>query len=464
MIVEISLVISFLFLFCFFVWIRKTILSPSVIIAACFFLESFVWLLIANQYSIRLHWSVYFVLVFGVFFIFLGEEIGRNFDIFAHQKLSLQKIHDKGARREIENKHNGKYYYEPNNSDKRVPFNSKTMLVILFFLCLTTALYLYEDYHILITYNGGSFPSFSTAYGMLRAAMNSGSSVSSLLARMTEISFVLVIYCLYLLITNLFSKRIKLIDLLPTICVCLFVFIGFLTSGRTYLERTVIAILVIALYILFSKYAFWEAVKRSFFMAFICLIVFGLGFSVAGLMRSSGGSTMGKQLYSFGFYVASSIPAFDLYLLNPVYNQTQFWGAHVFYGFYSFLSNFTTAFDEIMYMPLEMVNIGQGMATNIYTAFRRYYQDFGAFGVIFFPTLMGSFYGVFLEQWKRSKHQLLYLTIFSFEAFPLFEYGVEERFFTGVISGPGIFAIFLFILAYWVFISKGFLIKNESNS
>lgn len=88
-------------------------------------------------------------------------------------------------------------------------------------------------------------------------------------------------------------------------------------------------------------------------------------------------------------YISVGIRNFDLFLKNPV--RSDFFGQETFPGFHRILYNYLNI-GNLYATPLDGIQFNGFSMGNIYTAFRRYYADFGLFGMLFISYLLGYFF------------------------------------------------------------------------
>lgn len=185
-------------------------------------------------------------------------------------------------------------------------------------------------------------------------------------------------------------------------------------------------------------------------------IIFG-GIAALGIFFAlfivSGYLTGKSQLMSIykliSFYTGSSIPAFDIYNTTP-HMESALIGEHTLLPIYSVLR--TLGFHlPVFHTPYEFVQIG-GFSTNIYTAIRRYMQDYSITGMYIIVFLLGAFYSTFFNIVKNSQKAGLLLIIYAVYCFPLFEFSIEERFLTSIVSMGTIYQLFFIIVLYYILI------------
>ena len=122
-----------------------------------------------------------------------------------------------------------------------------------------------------------------------------------------------------------------------------------------------------------------------------------------------------NPIYYISRYFGGSIPLFDDYLKNPI-PKSQIIGKEIFFGINKFLNQIGILHEDYtIHLEFRSPNgIGLG---NVYTAFRRMFQDFGVIGII----ILSSIHGAIMALWykkiyyarkiKFSTHLILYFML-----------------------------------------------------
>lgn len=129
----------------------------------------------------------------------------------------------------------------------------------------------------------------------------------------------------------------------------------------------------------------------------LVIIVLSLGFGALLLFFLSGVLTGKNFDYdsvtdNFANYFSSSIYALNEFIRNPeqFVPETDFFGIHCFFGIYTVLRKLGFRIPEPV-VALEFIRCGK-YETNIYTALRRYLQDFGMIGLSLIMAGLGALY------------------------------------------------------------------------
>lgn len=199
-----------------------------------------------------------------------------------------------------------------------------------------------------------------------------------------------------------------------------------MSTGRTEFIYLLVYMLIVFFILYQQKYNFdLKITKKIIFYGIFSLIIFFIVFSLVGLLT---GKTQSKNIFEMiSIYAGSSIPGLNIYLNYPKIPNTYF-GENTLFQIYNILRKFGYEIPKL-YAPYEFVYITDMIPTNIYSAIRRYYEDFGIYGLLLITFLLGNFYGIFFRHACYKKNNFLMLILYASFCFPIFEFSIEERFF-----------------------------------
>lgn len=285
--------------------------------------------------------------------------------------------------------------------------------------------------------------------GMLSSArhvaMTTGTG-KGIVSRLIGINKAIAYYYIYVLIYNRVickQDKLKIAYFLP---ILIYVSDIFLSTGRTELIRILsyTFILFITMYI-GEKRVKIKQLFKIFLVGVFVLSVFFVAFTLIGRL-------LGKGIYNtasdvFQIYMGSSIYLLNQYVISPGTSTNEFFGEHTLYGIYNILSYIVPGIEHTMNPALEFRYI-PSWNSNIYTAFRRYYQDFDFVGMIIVCILLGIFYYVLREKSKMEKRYGWYVIFYAVSIFPIIEIAIEERFFMTYLSFSNMLDVFFLWLIY----------------
>lgn len=276
-------------------------------------------------------------------------------------------------------------------------------------------------------------------------------------------------FCLFVFVHNMVFQRIRIKDLL-LICVVLLDFIFYLLNGSRGHFLLYLAEFISLYYFFWNMKVGWKTsinkkiVKTCFRIALFFTPFFVILAIVVGRFGELDSITdaMDKiNVFNYlSIYVSSGIRNFDLYVKQPLIDSTLF-GKETFFRFNRFLYN-TFGIGEYYDVPLEFRFVNGKSIGNIYTAFRRYYADFGIVGLILLTSFLGTFFSWF---YNKAKYYALkgevtfYLLFFSYVVNTVFYFPIEDWFFVVNFSLNRIATVILLYLVFYCLLKKNIKIK-----
>lgn len=149
-------------------------------------------------------------------------------------------------------------------------------------------------------------------------------------------------------------------------------------------------------------------------------------------------------------YIGAPIEAFNKLLNKVVSFDKLYFGSDVFIGPIDLLNRFGANI-ELQSVTAPFVMIGD-TSTNIYGSFGRYYADFGVIGLILVNIFLGFFFHVLYLKLQRDNYNIeRRLAIYMVLSKVLYDFCIEERFFTSVISLGTILRIIYIVIFFKLF-------------
>lgn len=411
--------ILILFFVSFFLF-QKNILNPSVILCSVFLVSLFFTILNTKNWGITLHLNTTVIILETIIVFILGNSL----------VYLLPKQY--------------KIFTEEENIEIEIP-SFKIILIIDIILLVLLYKYFQEVYKLsLIGGNPGGYKLMLIYAREAKWKFYDVSRFSTFGVYFTKaVSYICFFIFSYISIFKKFNfKNIFLLS--PII-----IYLGFiiLSTGRTEFIYLLIYMLVSFFVLYEQKYNFNPKVTKIIIICgIVTLILFLVIFTLTGLFN--GRMQSGRIFKTISFYSGSSIPALDIYLNSPKVPNNYF-GENTLFGVYNVLRKFGYKI-PLLYAPYEFVYFGDIM-TNIYTAIRRYYEDFGIFGLNLITFLLGGFYGIFFHYSSYKKNNFFILILYASFCFPIFEFPIEERFFLMLFPTAFVYNfIFLGIVYYFL--------------
>lgn len=295
-------------------------------------------------------------------------------------------------------------FYIPNNKTKitlEYIDVSSLILVIIICFCIFSIIWHYK-YLVSAVGNMSSLSIMITRYRNMVVWGTLQTKMPSLLSRVSRLSFNFAYLSIYIFINNFivtksFKRNVKF--LIPVI---LFSIESVLWGARGYIMYLIFATVIYA-YVLSQRDSGW---KYKLGLKYISRIVLTL--SVIAILFVISGNFVGRSSYGSLFYKIALYFGGGIALLNDFFESggihSRGFGAATFVTMNSFLSRRFGRTDFSEYTQFEFRSHGDYNWGNVYTAIRRYYQDFGIIGVLIFVTIFAVFFGVYYTSIKKNKY------------------------------------------------------------
>lgn len=255
----------------------------------------------------------------------------------------------------------------------------------------------------------------------------------------------------YQFLLQKFIVKLKLPQVTNFYNIIVFFLTAILSTDRNILLRFFIYTLV--LWILFFSYVNSEYVKNiSFKIVSRLLLSVGVILLILYLVGKMKGYTSDFSR-SMGLYAGSGLNNFNLFL-NNVYDGQLQWGGVTFKGVKGVIDTILgnnvesiSFFDEVIAFR---ASTGFVYISNIYSAMRPFVLDFGYFGVIFFPMLMGIIFEILFSMSMRRRLGLAWI-IYAALIYPVIYFFILEQFFSRIHFGS-VYEI-LWIIIFYLYVA-----------
>lgn len=359
------------------------------------------------------------------------------------------------------------YQIFPHNYTKNItPFHRERIELNGLFLCIVIAVLLVHDYlyYSFILKNVESMRVFGLSVGlMINYFRNMGYTETVRLAEpiylqiLSVLSYIAGIFSLFIFAHNSIFNRLKKQEFLLAIIIILNLCYNLLNSNRGALLR-LLAELICCYYVFWSMKSGWvQVINKKFIKLSLRVLVFFIPCFIALAFFTGRYGDIEKfdisrfeALNYLSIYSSSGVRNFDLYVKQPVIDD-KIIGKESFYGINRFLYN---RFDiGVFYDPnLEFRSIKGKNTGNIYTAFRRYYADFGIIGLILLPFIMGVFFSYIYCKAKcdvRKNKVTFFLLMFVSLSYCIFYFPIDDTFYHFNLR-VGIIPIYVLLYClYW---------------
>ena len=255
--------------------------------------------------------------------------------------------------------------------------------------------------------------------------VNNGLKINLIVSQINKLCNVLGIVYIYVFLKNIINKdKIKnnIIYVVPVLLSCI---LALMSGSRTQIIKYIVATFMIGFILYGQKNSFRKLFKRLVTIS-SCLIIIILPLFYITLPLL--GREQDKDFFTYiTFYLGTSIPSFENYLNNPP-PKGEIFGEESLRGVNSFL-NKIGIIDKNTPVSREWTNFPGRNHSNVYTAFRRYMQDFGITGVIICQFLFGVTFSFFYLLAKNDRKGI-WLIFYGLYSYILIDQVRDELFFT----------------------------------
>ena len=160
---------------------------------------------------------------------------------------------------------------------------------------------------------------------------------------------------------------------------------------------------------------------------------------------------------AISIYTGSGLYAFTLFVQQ--FNTTEMtYGFSTFYTIFGVFQKIGIPFKELSGYRFEKFieyasTNGYYFSTNVYTALKRYFEDFGMWGIVFIPLISGFCYDIFYRYINKSEKDLSKI-FYAMLIYPIIYYPIMEQMFTRMHLGT-VYEIM------WMYVLFNILCKNS---
>lgn len=189
--------------------------------------------------------------------------------------------------------------------------------------------------------------------------------------------------------------------------------------------------------------------KKAFGYLVFFMVTMVIVWGISGFLFDRVGTSAMKSVIG---YVGGPFAGFNYLLNHPNSIQSNYFGQNTFDSIYKMLSrlriiNFSLA---SVYLPYAG---NPNFSINVYTMYGRYFSDFGVVGSIFLTLFFGQFYGVLygkLKFSKGTKAESKLILIYAIFMFPLIMSFFEDKFYS-YVNNTLFLVFFVLLLEQFVF-------------
>lgn len=351
----------------------KDIMRPAVVMIGMFVFSTFVALLNIFNWNINYSFKAFLIIITGLIVALLADYL--SYIMSKHHKQKLRT----------------------NESEiKKIQVDIWKYIIIIGIEIITLFLYYQEIKR--LAYLDGYIPGSNLLWHFKNITSYTAKegvkgTISLLLKIMDAVAYVTA----FIIINNIYSGKSKKKEtIILFIPIILFVIKVLLGSGRQDLLR-IASFALITSYIMCKNKVGWNKnISKKFTLKLFVFVPVAL-ILFYGASSLIGRSTTRTAFQYLSTYAGGSIQHFNQYIQEPIQYTNYHFGEETFPGIYSFLNKIgVTNYSRPVHLEMRKLGITQG---NVYTFFRRPYNDFG-----YLTTMILTFIILFLFGKKYSSY------------------------------------------------------------
>lgn len=418
------LVIIILFLYLAYYLMGHDIFSPPCLICETFIIS--ISFCLYNWESWKL-WKysadAAFIILIGImsyiggcFSSYIIFEKKRNFHSVKYDNLQLKK---------------------KNQTYLPIQISNVILIIVLLFECVVCILYFASIRNIASGYGyGGSLSSILSGYNSLLTnnMLDVEAGGSFFVRQSVKVCFILGLLSIAIIINNIIADKFRMKYFLLILIALISVVLSVLGSARINIFKYVTFAITVYNFVYHRKYGWNKLIRLK--TIFKVIVTFALLLFLFTSMRSILGRGLRfDPLYYISVYAGGSIKLFDIFIESGS-SQNSIVGQETFYGFLDVLHRYGLITDP--YKRLEFRSFEGYFVGNVYTVFRRYYNDFGMIGMILISLILGFVIMTAYNQCKKGKRMLslidLRLMIFGILSWGMYLFSIDECILSTILT------------------------------
>lgn len=331
----------------------------------------------------------------------------------------------------------------------------KTIVVVVF--GVLTVFMFYKEIVRLSQYADPYWQAFGMMVAYKKAITYGPGSLNNFVNQMAKVVYCFGYIYAFIFVNNLFCKKNRRIrdNIQYIFPLVMFVIMTILRGNRTDFIALVVLVLFLYSYFWHRTIGWQKQISGALLKKISIVFVVGLVlfYNVKGLVGRV--STLNFLDY-ITQYIGGSIQLLDMYVKEPLTNSSSFLGESLT-GLIQGLNKIGLT-DVAIRKQLEFrytnTHIQLG---NVYTAFRRYYNDLSYFGLIIFPGVLSWFMNSFYYKVKKIKgfsiNKCFKIIVYSSLVYVLPFQAMEDSFFINKVTiGYAIELLILYCCIYFIFV------------
>ncbi len=414
--------IYFLFFTIFFIVIlmmnNYNILSVSIQSWGLFWAVSLVFLVNASDWGIELLPTTIFLIIGSLFFMFLGERFCK--------KTTAYGVHFVSSLR-----------------DDAMLTVKKSSVLVMFLVSVVVIVLEYK--HVLEVAKGAGYVGGSFVLNYARKAYLYDNVDNNTFIALVEYFVIAFGYVnIAMLIRDMIQGGLRKLKKRYIFGVVPLFLLYVLSTGRTGFLQVFMYSISMFLLCMYRKNGVVR-INNKKAIAILCkgILIVGISFVLLGML--TGKTQKSSVMQIIGEYFGSGIAALNTWIRGrySYASNSSLIGEETFRSLYQLIARFVNI--PISSSLKEFISFGNGDTTNVYTAFRDYYSDFGMFGTWLIEFMMGFFLTYLLGKALKEKNVGVYSMIYAYFSYGILRQITAAHFISGYFNIQYMF-VFLFMI------------------
>lgn len=431
--IYILLAIFILYLIITYIIFKKDVLQPAVIFSAVYIICILSTIYNIQKWNVNIQLNTLLVLVLGALEFIIISIIINKYYLNKNKQKKLNELNE--------------------NTNKKLNIDLWKVIVVCVYDIVVLAIYIYNV--IAIANQFGGFDTISEALGLFKehTSYNLDVQLPQIIGILQKPVIIFAYVFAYIFVKKFFNSEKKYLAILKNsyylLPIIAYVIQEYMSSNRLSILSLMIGIGVMILILWNKKHNWAESIKIKYIVV-ICLIVliglvaFYYSAKLVGRKNSNG------LLEYITLYCGGSIECLNQYIQDPI-QKSDIIGKESFYYLVKNLYSYGfLELEEFYPIHLEFRDYEGTMIGNVYTAYRRWIQDFGIIGMIILQAIMAIFYNIFYNKIKYSNKKNLDFSIimYAYMAYPLFLHPIDGYLYLLTVRLAFITTFFMFVAIY----------------
>lgn len=424
------LAIFIIYLIITYIILKKELLQPAVVFSTVYIICILSTIYNIQKWNVNIQLNTLLILALGgLEFVIISIIINRYYSN-KNKEIDKSDVHN----------------------EKEFKIDLWKIIVVCIYDIVILAIYIYNV--ISIAKQFGEFNSISETLGIFKehTSYNLDVQLPQIIGILQKPVIVFAYVFAYAFVKKIFNSERKYIAVIKNsyylIPIIAYIIQEYMSSNRLSILSLMIAIGVMILILWNQKHNWIKNIKIKYIIVIALIILIGLvafyySAKLVGRKNSNG------LLEYITLYCGGSIECLNQYIQDPIPKDDIIGKESFYYLVKNLYSYGFLELEEFYPIHLEFRDYDGVMIGNVYTAYRRWIQDFGIIGMIILQAIMAAFYNVFYNKIKYGKENLDFrIIMYSYMAYPLFLHPIDGYLYLLTVRLAFVTTFIMFVAIY----------------